>query len=113
MTAYELFRTCSHHAPDSCSYCADPREDRRHVTDSLDEVRPQTGGAGALFDASFSDEAVAKRRAWAKAAAARRLEEVRTSAAARAAWLESFPPEWRAEMDRRLVAEYGQIGASA
>lgn len=112
MTVYEYFRTCSHSAPDSCSYCADPREDRRHVTASLDEVRLQTGGAAALFDAAFSDEAVAQRRAWAKAAAARRMEEVRTSAAARQAWLDSFPAEWRAEMDRRLVAEYGQIGAS-
>ena len=77
------------------------------------EAGPRTGGAGALFDAAFSDEAVRRRRAWARAAAAQRLEEVRTSKAAREAWLASFPQEWRAEMDRRLVAEYGQIGASA
>lgn len=104
---------CSHHAPASCPWCEGTDADMRHVVASLEEVRPQTGGAAALFDAAFSDEAVRKRRAWARAAAAQRLEEVRTSKAAREAWLDSFPPEWRAEMGRRLVAEYGQIGASA
>jgi hypothetical protein len=74
------------------------------------EAGPRTGGAAALYEAAFSDEAVARRRAWAKAAAAQRLEEVRTSAAAREAWLLSFPIEWRAEMARRADAAYGPVG---
>lgn len=73
---------------------------------------PRTGGAAALYEAAFSDEQVARRRAWAKAAAAQRLEEVRTSAAARTAWLESFPEPWRDEMARRTEAAYGPAEAS-
>lgn len=71
------------------------------------EAGPRTGGAAALYEAAFSDAAVARRRAWAKAAAAQRLQDVRTSAAARTAWLDSFPVEWRDEMARRVDAAYG------
>lgn len=72
---------------------------------------PRTSGAAALVEAAFSDEAIARRRAWAKAAAAQRLHEVKTSAAARTAWLESFPPEWRGEMARRFDEAYGPLEA--
>lgn len=77
------------------------------------EAGPRTGGAAALFDAAFSDEAVRRRRAWARAAAAQRLEEVRTSAAAREAWLGSFPQEWREEMARRVNDAYGPTEVTA
>lgn len=63
-----------------------------------------------MYEAAFSDAAVARRRAWAKATAAQRLEEVRTSSAAREAWLLSFPPAWRGEMARRADAAYGPVG---
>jgi hypothetical protein len=76
------------------------------------EAGPRTGGAAALYEAAFSDEQVARRRAWAKAAAAQRLEEVRTSAAAREAWLLSFPIEWRGEMARRVDEAYGPLEAT-
>lgn len=74
------------------------------------EAGPRTGGAAELYEAAFSDAAVARRRAWAKVAAAQRLEEVRTSAAAREAWLLSFPIQWRAEMARRADEAYGSVG---
>jgi hypothetical protein len=56
--------------------------------------------------------AEARERAYAWAVAAQQLEAVKTSAAARTAWLESFPEPWRDEMARRTEAAYGPAEAT-
>ena len=54
----------------------------------------------------------ARERAYALAVAAQHLEAVKTSAAAREAWLLSFPIEWRGEMARRVDEAYGPLEAT-
>lgn len=120
MTTYELFRQCSHTAPDECRKCnGDGRDeamaarmtpaDRARVAAENARVAPLVAAAWAVP----VGEDIRRAREYARVVAEQRREAVASDPVARRAWLETFNPEWRPELARRLDEAYGKLGVTA
>lgn len=120
MTApFEIWRHCSHVAPDSCPRCSgdsrDSFEASRQTPADRARIAAENTRQSPLIAAAWAvpvDEAIRQAREYARVVAEQRKTAVATNAGARRAWLESFPEPWRDEMARRTEAAYGPAEAS-